>query len=370
MYDMSYQGYSNEQVLKFLEGNRTIDFEYELLNNEEKVITTLDKVDCTISFNSEAEIMGTAVVNFKEPSLKYQYTDLRIRPWFKVLSPDGTWIRHPLGIYIITTPIRKDTDGVIYIDADCYDKTIILKEDKLTDRLFIKAGSYYVNEIRKVLMSAGIKKTIIDSTDFVINIDLEFEIGTSKLEVINSLLQAINYTPIHFDRMGNAVAKKYIEPEQRASEYGYITDDKSLILVGANQSNDLYNVPNIVIRYVENPDFTEHAWLRSEYRNDNDSSPLSISRRGRRIVDVESIDDIADQDTLDAYTKRIAIEKSLINDDVILPTAIMPHHEYRNCIFVRNDKMGIACKYIEYAWSMNLKIGEKMNHTLKKVVRL
>ena len=53
-------------------------------------------------------------------------------------------------------------------------------------------------------------------------VDLEYEIGTSKLDVINSLLQAINYTPIHFDRMGNAVAKKYIEPDERAAEYRFL----------------------------------------------------------------------------------------------------------------------------------------------------
>lgn len=367
MYNMAYQSYTNDQVLKMLENNRTIDFEYELLSKDEKVITTLDNVDCTINFNSEAEIMGTLSLSFLEKDLRYHYTDLRIRPWFKVLSPDKIWVRHPLGIYIITTPIRKDTEGKVYIDADCYDKSIILKEDKLTDRLLIKAGSFYINEVRKVLMSAGINKTIIDGSEQKMNIDLEFEIGTSKLEVINSLLMAINYTPLHFDRMGNAVSSKYIEPDLRSAEYEYITNDKSLVTIGSTQTNDLYNVPNVVIRYVENPDYEP---LRSEYRNDDDTSPLSISRRGRSIVDVESVDDIADQETLDSYTRRVAIEKSLINDDVSLLTAIMPHHDYRNCLYVKNDNLNIACKYIEYAWSMKLAAGEKMTHTLKRVIRL
>ena len=369
MYDMSYAEFTNEQVIKMLEGNRTIDFEYELMNNEEKVITTLDNVECSISFNSEAEIMGTASIRFRETEIRSYYTDLRIRPWFKIQAPDRTWIRHPLGIYIITTPTRQDGGGEVYIDADCYDKSIILQEDKLTDRLLIKAESLYVNEVRNVHMSAGINKTNIDGSELRTSVDLEYEIGTSKLDVINSLLQAINYTPIHFDRMGNAVAKKYIEPDERAAEYGYMTDDNSLILSGANQSNDLYNVPNIVIRYVENPD-VENTSLRSEYVNNDASSPLSIQRRGRKIVNVESVDDIADQGTLDAFTRRVAIEMSQVNDNVVLPTALMPHHEYRNCIYLRNDNLGITSKYIEYAWSMKLGIGEKMNHTLKKVMRI
>ena len=66
-------------------------------------------------------------------------------------------------------------------------------------------------------------------------------------------------------------------------------------MAGGNQQNDLYNIPNVIIRYVDSPD---QETLRAEYINDDNSSPLSIGRRGRRIVDVEAVDDIADQDTL------------------------------------------------------------------------
>lgn len=369
MYDMAYQDYSNEDVLRMLEDNRIIDFEYELLSTDEKVITTLEDADCTVTFNSEAEIMGTVNITFLEQEKRYYYTDLRVRPWFKIKAPDDTWIRHPLGIYIITTPVRKHNGGNIYIEADCYDKSIILKEDKVTDRFFIKSGSFYVNEVRNVLMSAGINKTIIESSDFKTTTDLEFEIGTSKLDIINALLMAINYTPIHFDRMGNAVSNRYIEPDQRTAEYEYMTDDESLVVSGTTQTNDLYNIPNIVTRYVENPDMP-YTWMKSTWKNENDSSPLSISRRGRKIVDIESVDDIADMDTLKQYTRRIGLEKSQINDDVVLPTAIMPHHSYRDCIYVRHDKLKIACRYVEYAWEMRLAAGETMKHTLKKVIRL
>ena len=62
----------------------------------------------------------------------------------------------------------------------------------------------------------------------------------------------------------------------------------------------MYGVPNVVIRYLDNPDGPP---LRSIYKNDNPESIVSTVRRGRQIVDVESVEDIADQDTLDAYTR-------------------------------------------------------------------
>ena len=79
------------------------------------------------------------------------------------------------------------------------------------------------------------------------------------------------------------------------------------------------------------------------------------------------MDDIADQDTLDAYTRRVAIEKSQINDIVTLSTALMPHHGDKNCLYIRHDKMEIGSKYIEESWSMDLAAGGTMNHNLRKV---
>lgn len=361
-------GYGEEEVLKMLQGSRTIDFRYELLDNQERVLKNLS-ASGSISFNSTSEIMRTGTFEIQEENLlelsKF-YSDMRIKPYFKLLSPSG-WIEYPLGVFIMSSPQRQPEDNTVYWSVDCYDKGIILKEDKLTDRLYIAAGSNYVAEIKKNLISAGIDKFIIENSMLVLPTDKEFEIGTSKLEVINELLYAINYYPIHFDYQGFAVSSRYIEPMQREPEFSYVSDDKSVILSGGSQSNDMYGVPNVIVRYVDNPDAEP---LRSEYRNDNPESIVSTVRRGRKIVDIESVEDIADQDTLDAYTKRIAIEKSQMNDTVSMKTALMPMHGYRNCVFVRNDELGVETKYIEYAWSMELQVGGKMEHELKRVILL
>ena len=232
----------------------------------------------------------------------------------------------------------------------------------------MRKGDNYVSRIKSILASAGIEKNNIEASNFTANVDLAFPIGTSKLEAVNDLLYAINYYPIHFDNNGTAVSSRYIEPMQRETEFAYITDNKSIVLSGATQIRDLYNVPNIVIRYIENPDYDDY--LISSYYNTDPNSPFSIDKRGRNIIDIEAVDDIADQETLDAYTKRIAIEKSQINESVNLLTALMPHHGYRDCIFVRDDELNIQTKYIEFSWEIPLTVGASMSHILKKVVYL
>ena len=362
MTNLAQGGYTHEEVLKRLEGDRMIDFRFELLDRNERKLKDLDNVSGSIRFDSSQEIMGTGSFIVEETAgVDFKETDLRIRPVFMLLTEHG-WLKYPLGIYIMSSPERG-----IYQNIDCNDYSTILREDKIRERLFIASGSNYVREVRNLINGAGIKKINIETSVLMARENIEFEIGTSKLEVINALLTAINYEPLHFNGNGYAVSRRYVEPVNRRTEHSYRTDDKSLIKAGAKQSLDMYNVPNIFVRYTDDPDGEE---LRSEYVNDSAGSKISTVNRGRNVVDIESVDDIADQETLDALVRRIAIEKSQTYDTITIPTGLMPHHEYRDCIFVNETTLGVGNKYIEYAWEMELSVGGTMTHTLKRVVKL
>lgn len=367
MYSLAQSEYTHEEVLRMLESDRLINFRYELLDKNEIKLKDLENVSGSIRFDSTQEIMGTASFTIREiEGVDLRTVDLRIRPFFRFKAPKG-WLEYPLGIYIMSSPKRSIQSSRVQQQVDCYDYSTILKEDKFTTRLFIAAGTNYVTQIRNILTDSGVKKTNIETSILTASKGLEFEIGTSKLEVINSLLTAINYEPLHFDNRGYAVSRRYIEPLNRRTEQAYQTNDKSIIKSGASQSVDIYNVPNIFVRYTDDPDGDE---LRSEYINDSVGSVISTVNRNRNVVDIESVNDIADQSTLNDLVRRVAIEKSQTYDAITLPTALMPHHSYRDCVYVGEDGLGVGNKYIEYAWDMDLSIGGTMSHTLKRVVKL
>ncbi len=367
MYSLKQGIYTHKDVISILESDRVIDFRYELLNKNEIKLKDLENVRGNIRFDSTQEIMGTATFTIKEiGNIDLKTVDLRIRPIFRLMTPTG-WVEYPLGTFIMSSPERVKQGSGIVQQVDCYDYNTILKEDKITNRLFIAAGENYVRQIRNILNAAGIKKVNIETSLLAIRENLEFEIGTSKLDIINALLTAINYEPLHFDNRGYAVSKRYIEPLNRLTEHSYRTDDHSIIKNGAKQIIDIYNVPNIFVRYTDDPDGEE---FYSQFINDSAGSTISTINRGRNVVDIESVDDIADQDTLNDLVRRLAIEKSQTYDAVILPTAIMPHHAYRDCIFVNEGSLGVGNKYIEYAWEMELGVGGTMTHELKRVVKL
>ncbi len=367
MYSLAQGGFTHEEVLRMLESDRTINFRYELLDKNEVKLKDLENVSGNIRFDSSQEIMGTASLTIREiGDVDLKTVDLRVRPFFRLKSPTG-WLEYPLGTYIMSSPERSRQDSGVLQQVDCYDYGTILKEDKITTRLFIAAGTNYVTQVRSIITAAGIKKTNIETSILTVSTALEFEIGTSKLDIINSLLTAINYEPLHFDNRGYAVSRRYVEPLNRQTEQAYQTNDRSIIKGGAKQSVDIYNVPNIFVRYTDDPDGIE---LRSQYVNDSVASVISTVNRGRNVVDIESVNDIADQSTLNDLVRRIAIEKSQTYDAVILPTALMPHHSYRDCVYVGENGLGVGNKYIEYAWEMDLSIGGTMTHTLKRVVKL
>jgi hypothetical protein len=308
--------------------------------------------------------MRVGTFNVKEIA-DIDYINDRIKPYFCLYTPMG-WIKYPLGVFLISSPTRQSDGMVITRDIESYDKAIILKEDKFTKRYLVPKGALYTDKINDILNSAGIFKSDITKSYLQVATDIEFEIGTSKLEAVNKLLNSINYEYIHFDEMGVAQASDYVSPDYRTTEYEYRTDKRSIIKVGSKESLDVFNCPNIFVRYLSNPETGE---LRSEYINDNPSSKLSTVSRGRNIVDVESVSDIADQTTLDAYVKRIADERQ-IYETIEFRTALMPHHGYMDCLYVRNKELGIDSKYIETEWTMSLEVGGHMSHRGRRVVTI
>ena len=107
MTNLAQGGYTHEEVLKWLEGDRMIDFRFELLDRNERKLRDLDNVSGSIRFDSSQEIMGTGSFIVEETAgVDFKETDLRIRPVFMLLTEHG-WLKYPLGIYIMSSPERQ-----------------------------------------------------------------------------------------------------------------------------------------------------------------------------------------------------------------------------------------------------------------------
>jgi hypothetical protein len=367
MQSLDRNGLSAETVKKALHGpHRRFSFRYELQDKDLRKIGDLHTVkDGEVRQDAFATIKRTASFSLIDTG-EIDFLNDRIKPYVQLLV-NGQWVDFPQGVYLLSSPKKKDIIGSIERNIDAFDGLLILQEDKFETRYRIAAGISYYQAIIGILESAGIELYNIENTDKTLPVEKEFEAGKEKLLLINELLREINYTPLHVNADGVYTSYTYRSPAVRSVDYTYQDDSESVTFPGVEEELDLTYIPNkwVVVRTN-----AEEEPLFSVYTNDNQDSITSTVNRNRTIVDYREITDIADQNSLDAYTQRIAFEASQVYGKVDFETGIMPMHDYADVIELNYSLLGITGKYSETSWSLPLRIDGRMKHSLRRVVSI
>lgn len=364
MYSLAQNGYTADEVRKLLSGSRTVSYGFDILDKNDLPIGEVHSPDCKIFNNTEASIQRSASLSIIEDG-EIDYASERLRPYMRLVTDTGTLI-YPLGVFLMSSPSRQATGGAIKRMVECYDKTQILMDDRFDSRYTVAQGTAYTAAVANIITSAGITHSDVLPSALETETAIEFATGTSKLEACNQLLDAINYYPLYADSFGYIRSKPYELPDGRSIDAFYATDKASIVQPGAQEELDIFGAPNKIVRYLEN---AERAYLVSSVTNNDPNSKLSTVSRGRTIVDVAAVSDIANQSALDAMVARIMAE-SKVYQKIIFETLNMPNHEYADCLYIDNSELDVAGKYIETAWEMELWTGGRMTHKCKKAVSL
>lgn len=224
----------------------------------------------------------------------------------------------------------------------------------------------YTGVVDHILTEANLPKKITPSSSSIPTVK-EWEAGTSKKEIINDLLDAINYESISFDEDGYAVVKPYISPQDRGQEYTYQDNELSVMYPEVQQDLDLFTVPNRWILTVSDPD---RDTIVVDFTNMDPASPTSTVRRARTITSFESEQDADSEATLIEKASRLAFEASQVYENIQFDTGLMPIHSGNDVYGITYDPLGINGKYSETQWEMDLQAGAKMSHTARRVVSL
>ena len=363
MYNLAFGSHSAEEMLDILTKDRTVWYEFDLLDKDDAPLGKIT-AEGSIDYNSQTGIQRCASLTIKEEK-DIDFLSERIRPSMCLKTNTGI-VHYPLGVFLMSSPKRKAGTGFVGRGIECYDKCQILSDDKFDTRYRIPAGTNYIGAVSSILSSAGITDAQLTVSNKTLAADLEFDMGTSKLDAVNALLKALNYNNIYADANGKLVAKEYEDPILRPAETTYATNSKSIIFDGAEEELDIFNAPNKIIRYLETAD--RDVMIATVVNNDP-LSKLSTVSRGRTIVDVDRVTDIADQATLEAYTQREAAEKK-IYQKIIFETAAMPNHESLDCLYIINKDLNVQGKYIELSWHLDMQVGGHMRHICRRAVSI
>lgn len=346
--------------------DRNIEFRYYLLDEEDNPKSPGNSstnrlwnvLSGDISYNSLGRLKSSLTIKILEDELlDIDYMNDRIKP---VVVIDG--IEYILGIFLISSPDRSISGTGSERYLTCYSKLKILDNDKVLSRYYVAAGTNVVNEVIRLLGSNPCNITTSTQTT---STGREWEIGTSKLDIINDLLDVINYNTLLVDTTGIFISYPYKQPEERTHTIEYIEGKDSIIRYDMQEDFDFFDVPNVFVRYTNDLDIDPP--IVATYPLQTGSEVITLDGRLPN-VSAEEVSDISDYNTLLAKCKRDAFNNRSVYSHLNFETAINPVHGYLDCIWV---KVGdINYKYIETSWSFDLAVGARMKHTARRVVDL
>lgn len=342
-------------MIEYKAGKRNIRYRVDVYRGAAKK-GELMALDAKISMSSSSEIKVSASFTVASNEDIDWYKD-RLRP---VLVERGK--ETPLGIFVPGS-VSKES-GLLQVDA--YDLGILLQEDKIDSRIILKAGSNYIEEIEKILISAGITKIIAEPSEATLSTDrADWDIGTEKLKIVNQLLEEISYNDVSFDQAGSCLLRAHTYPSAATIKHIYKSGEASIISPEISVVSNAHEIPNVFIAVVSNPDNDEP--LISKYINENPVSKTSTVYTGRRKVSVLKPNNVATQADLDNYVRMAAFEAMQGEETVKFVTAINPKHGIGDTVALDLPKYNGILE--ETDWEIDL-LSLEMTHTGKKVIYL
>ena len=342
---------------------REIGFRYQVTRNDADLglLYPVDGSWPSIRMDDAGEIKTSFSGTFLPPDFEINWLGDEIRP---ELIIDGEI--HALGRFLpaTVTPSRNDTAESIRVEA--YDRCWLARDFKTETMQYFQAGVNYVSAVGSLLAAAGIGTvSAVQTAKTLPEAREDWAIGTSYLSIANELLREINYKDVWFDSDGIA----RLEPFETisAANIKHTLDDrdvKSLLLPTISRETDIYSAPNVFIVLCSNPDKDEP--MVATAANNSPQSPLSITSRGRRIVKVTQVNNIASQQELQAMADR-QLTDSLVSGEIIrVTTGLLPGFGVGEITALRFGDVFAVCR--ERAWTMNLQPGGTMTHTLERQV--
>ncbi|MGL5766014.1 MAG: hypothetical protein ACRCX8_10280 [Sarcina sp.] len=332
-------------------------FKYHLLDNRNNFIKELDNVTkCNIAYVALSNALKqSATIEMNLDTNEALNINNRIRV---IHHLNG--LENPLGTFLLSTPVEKVYKHNKTVSIECYSVLWLLNANKTTTRYYVPRGTNAVNEVKRLL--AGFEYNLVDSIKTT-STDREWEIGTPYVQICNDLLNTINYTSLYPLADGSIASRPYIMPEDRVIQHTYDeSDPNNRLEIDLTNELDYYDVPNIFVRYVSNP---ETPNLVATYENNNPNSPTSTANRPKNVNALEVMD-ISDIQTLFDICKKECSEATNKYNKIEFRTAINPAHAFMDCIYINLN--GITDKFIETRWEIDCTTGGTMIHHARKVV--
>ena len=319
-----------------VEASRRVGYRVDILDMAEELIGELEGVQPggSLDFSAQASIKGSGKIPVLDLGSEPDWLNVRLKPYILVETDSGTEKEIPLGVFLPAAPVAQWSGGNRSWNVELLDKLSILDQDIIINAdgeavtYSVDAGENVIVTVRSIIAQAGeTSPAIAEDPDADLTSSQVFEVGTTRLQIINQLLSTANYFSLYCDGNGQYQARKYQRPANRTPIYGMSTpfsDSSSSILAPAwTLDEDIYSIPN---RYwVQQQSTGEQEGDTAVAKNEDPESPFSFQARGRWITQgesgveatgLEALQGIAERklDAATSVTSTIEIEHVYLED--------------------------------------------------------
>ena len=326
----------------------------------ESVTGRLDGVtSCRVEHNVNAAIRGGCSLSLRDVAGQdLDWASVRFRPWVRVNNL--TW---PLGVFLPASPsLSHDEFGSAW-EVSCLDKTSILDQDVMTSSYSVPVGTVVTDRVAELISGAGEASTAITPSTLTTRSPQTWEPGTSRLRIINDLLDGINYFSLWADRHGQYRAEPYRRPQDRSLAATFAAGEAAIHSPRWSRAQDIAGVPNRTVVIVEGDEDTPGMTATAD--NTDPASPYSIPSRGRVVARTYTGVEAADQPTLDALAARYLADASTPSATLEVQHASVP---LDGNDVVRFASAGVDTLAVVEGWQVDLTPGSLMTGTWREVV--
>jgi len=281
-------------------GNRIQTFTYELLDDGEAPKGSLTNViGGAVEWHANAAVKaGGKISVVRQGTGNVQWLNRRVKITMNIEGKGS----YPLGVFIPSAPVEEWSDTEMIWEVELLDKCSILDNDYVLNAYALDAGTNVTTAVRTLITSTGEQAgSITDGTETLTKA-MTWESGTSKLEIINDLLEAGNYLSLRTDGNGQFRVEKNRLPKSRPVVHEFIDNSKSIYTPQFSYEKDIYSIPNKVVLIAQGDGAAEG--MKAIATNENPASPYSYQSRGRWIVDVTKGVEATDQTALNERAQQ------------------------------------------------------------------
>jgi len=302
---------------------------------------------------------------------------LRLRPVCKVSG----LLDQPLGTYLVTSAKEQwDATGRTW-SLELLDRCTVPAQDKVDQTYAVAAGTGILQEVKNLLLSSGETISIDESNTLATSTGMVWEVGTSKLNIINDLLNVADYNALWMDGYGNLRATPRVLPADRSIDYELLgiprelrSGEQSIYDPSWTLERDSFNVPNKVIA-VQAAGGEDEPAIVGVWTNEDPNSPYSYPRRGRWIPHVlDSVETPeAEPEEVLAFLQqraRTTLIQMSSTQAVVEVTHLPIPVRVGDVLVFANTRAGVEARHVITALKLELNSLGLMSSTLQEVISL